>query len=88
MKTPRASEVSADKVVRTLSGVGNRTETINEAKIEPPNCAASKREKRIGDMALVNSIAKVTAGLKRPPEIRKKIQTLTIREKAKMSAMY
>ena len=33
-------------------------------------------------------MANVTAGLKRPPEIRKKIQTLTIRENAKTRAMY
>lgn len=33
-------------------------------------------------------MAKVTAGLNRPPLMRKKIQTLTIREKAKTRAIY
>jgi hypothetical protein len=56
--------------------------------MEPAICAASKRAKRMGVMALVNSIANVTAGLKRPPEMRKKIQTLTMRENANTRAMY
>lgn len=36
----------------------------------------------------MSSIAKVTAGLNKPPEMRKKIQTLTMREKPKTREMY
>lgn len=34
------------------------------------------------------TMASVTAGLKRPPEMRKKIQTLTMSEKPKHTEMY
>lgn len=41
-----------------------------------------------GVMARVNNMANVTAGLNKPPLMRKKIQTLTISENEKTSAMY
>ena len=88
MKTPLARLVSALNVVLTLSGVGNMTLTRKLANIEPAICATRSRKKRTGDIALVKSMAKVTAGLNRPPLMRKKIQTLTMREKAKQRAIY
>lgn len=42
----------------------------------------------MGLSARHSSIANVTAGLNKPPEIRKKTQTLTMRENAKTRAMY
>jgi hypothetical protein len=88
MNTPLANDVSADKVVLTFNGVGNITLTKKLEKIPPASCATRSRKNRIGLNVRVNIIAKVTAGLKRPPEIRKKIQTFTISEKAKTKAMY
>lgn len=88
INTPLASDVSALNVVLTFNGVGNITLTRKLAKILPANCAINNNVKRIGVMARVSNIAKVTAGLNRPPEMRKKIHTLTMSEKAKTRAMY
>ena len=54
----------------------------------PASCATRSRKDLTGVIERVSNIAKVTAGLNRPPLIRKKIQTLTISEKAKTSAIY
>lgn len=88
MKTPLAKLVSAESVVLTLSCVGNMTETRKLAKILPEICATNSKKNLTGDMAFVNNIANVTAGLNRPPEMRKNIHTLTMREKAKTRAIY
>lgn len=88
MNTPLASEVSADNVVLTFNGVGNMTETKKLEKMPPASCAINSKKNLIGLRVLVNIIAKVTAGLNNPPDIRKKIQTLTMSEKAKIKAMY
>jgi hypothetical protein len=88
MNTPLANDVSADNVVRTFSGVGNMTETKKLEKIPPASWAISSRKNRTGDRVFVSIIAKVTAGLNSPPDMRKKIQTLTMSEKAKTRAMY
>ena len=88
IKTPCTKLVPLPNVVLTLKSVGNSTETRKLAKMLPAICAASKRKARIGLSARQSSMAKVTAGLNRPPEIRKKTQTLTMREKAKTMAMY
>ena len=88
MNTPLANDVSADSVVRTFSGVGNMTETKKLEKIPPASWAISSRKNRTGVRVLVSIMAKVTAGLNNPPDMRKKIQTLTMSEKAKTRAMY
>jgi hypothetical protein len=88
MKTPCAKLVPLLNVVRTLNGVGNSTLTRKLEKMLPAICAEIRRKARIGDMARHSSIANVTAGLNKPPEIRKKTHTLTIKLKLKTSAMY
>jgi hypothetical protein len=58
-----------------------------EAEIEPRIWAA-KRQIALGiGRAPTRTMSSVTAGLKSPPEIRKKIQTLTMGEKPKMMEM-
>lgn len=102
-KTPRAIDVPSDNVVRTLNVVGNKTDTRKELKIAPTNCAPINRNPRTTLTPLTMTIAMVTAGLKlyavsicpvmklssthRPPEIRKKIQTLTIKLNPNDNAM-
>lgn len=54
----------------------------------PASCATSSKKNFTGVIDRVSSMAKVTAGLNKPPLMRKKIQTLTMREKAKTRAMY
>lgn len=88
MKTPLTRLVPALKVVLTFKGVGNMTLTRKLANILPASCAIKSRLNLTGVIAFVNNIAKVTAGLNNPPEIRKNIQTLTMSEKAKTRAMY
>jgi hypothetical protein len=88
INTPLARLVSALSVVRTFKGVGKITLTKKLAKMLPVICAVIIVQKRVAVMALVRSMAKETAGLKRPPLMRKKIQTLTMSEKAKISATY
>jgi hypothetical protein len=88
INTPRTRLVSALNVVRTFNGVGNITLTKKLLKMLPASCATSSRMNRTGVKAFVSSMAKVTAGLNRPPEMRKKIQTLTMREKPKTREMY
>lgn len=88
MNTPLTRLVSALNVVLTFSGVGNITLTKKLLNILPASCAMSSRKNRTRDRAFVSSIAKVTAGLKRPPDMRKKIQTLTMRENPKTREMY
>lgn len=88
MKTPLARLVSADSVVLTFNGVGNMTLTKKLEKMPPLSCATSSRKNRIGVIVRVSNMANVTAGLNSPPEMRKKIHTLTMSEKAKTSAMY
>jgi hypothetical protein len=67
--------------------VGNKTLTRKLAKILPAICAASSKKARTGERARQSNMAKVTAGLNKPPLIRKKTQTLTMREKANTRAM-
>jgi hypothetical protein len=87
MNTPWAILVPVLRVVRTLNGVGNSTLTRKELKILPDSCAASSKNARTGLSERVRSIAKVTAGLNRPPLMRKKTQTLTMSEKPKTTEM-
>lgn len=88
MKTPLATLVPELNVVRTFNGVGNMTFTRKLAKMLPASCATTSRTHRTGVSARVSSMPKVTAGLNRPPEMRKKIQTLTMSEKPKTREMY
>jgi hypothetical protein len=88
MNTPLATPVPLDSVVRTLKPVGNMTLTRKLLKMLPASCATSSSVARMGDMARHNSIAKVTAGLKRPPLIRKNIHTFTIKLKPNTTLIY
>lgn len=54
----------------------------------PAICASNSMNARTGGIALTSIIAKVTAGLNRPPDIRKNTQTLTMRLKLNTRAMY
>lgn len=62
----------------------SRTLTV----IPPKICEKERRAPRRGVKAPTSTIPSETAGLKRPPEILKKIQALTARENPKDSAMY
>jgi hypothetical protein len=55
--------------------------------IPPKICDTVNKAARSGVNAPTRSIPSETAGLKRPPETRKKIQALTAREKPKDRAM-
>lgn len=55
-----------------------------DAATEPAIWAQKRQMARMMGIAPTMTMPRVTAGLKRPPEIRKKTQTLTIREKPKM----
>ncbi|CRJ80298.1 hypothetical protein BN1708_000209 [Verticillium longisporum] len=58
-------------------------------EMRPPSICATKRHAaRTGVMARTSSMASVTAGLNRPPLMRKKIHTLTMREKPNATEMY
>jgi hypothetical protein len=87
MKTPWTKLVPSPSVVRTLKSVGNKTLTRKLAKILPLICAVTSKKARIGDRARQSNIANVTAGLNKPPLIRKKTHTFTMRENAKTRAM-
>jgi len=56
--------------------------------IPPRIWERASKAARFGVNAPTRAIARETAGLKRPPETRKKIQALTAREKPKQSEMY
>lgn len=55
--------------------------------IPPIICETASRAPRLGVNAPTRTIPRETAGLKRPPETRKKIQAFTAREKPKHSEM-
>lgn len=63
-KTPRATDVPGDNVVRTLNGVGNSTETMNDAKIAPTSWEATRSMPLVMVIAFTMTMAIVTAGLK------------------------
>lgn len=88
MKTPRARPVPELNVVLTLKLVGNMTLTKKLLKILPATCATSSRLARIGLMARHKSIANVTAGLNKPPLMRKKIHTFTIKLNPNTTEIY
>jgi len=68
------------RVVRTYKLLGRSTFTNAAAAIPPRTCASTSNAARNGDMILTSARAKEIAGLNKPPEIRKKIHTLTMRE--------
>lgn len=88
MKMPRTREVPLDRVVRTLNSVGDKTFTTCEANMLPAICMATRMTARKAEIDRAMTIASVTAGLKGPPEMRKKTQTLTMSEKPNESTMY
>jgi hypothetical protein len=56
--------------------------------IPPRTCETESKAARLGVRAPTRAIPRETAGLKRPPETRKKIQALTAKEKPKQREMY
>ena len=58
-----------------------------DAATEPEICAQNRQMARTIGTAPTRTMPRVTAGLNRPPEIRKKTHTLTMSEKPNMSAM-
>jgi hypothetical protein len=57
--------------------------------VMPPRiCEKASKAARLGVNAPTRAIARETAGLKRPPETRKKIQALTARENPKQREIY
>lgn len=86
MNIPCTILVPPASVVLTFNGVGKRTKTIADAAMEPRICAQKRQTARTTGMAPTRTMPRVTAGLKRPPEMRKKTQTFTIRENPKETA--
>lgn len=87
INTPLTKLVLLDNVVLTLNSVGNNPNTIPEAATPPASCAKNRKMARGMGSAPTRTIPSVTAGLNRPPEMRKKIQTLTMREKPNIIEM-
>ncbi len=87
MKTPCATLVPPARVVLTLNLAGKSPITIPEAAIAPAICATKTQIALKMGSAPTSTLPSVTAGLNRPPEIRKNIHTFTIREKPKASEM-
>lgn len=81
-------EVPILNAVRTLSGPGKSALTTAAAVMAPRICVMVRRTPRMYGNAPTRHIPSVTAGLKRPPEMRKKTQALTAREKPKDRLMY
>jgi len=67
---------------------GNRYFTIAEARIAPKICATKTTPARNQVRQPMSIRPRVTAGLKRPPLMRKKIQALTARLNPNASEMY
>lgn len=88
INTPLTRLVPELSVVRTLNVVGNKTLTTKLLKILPDIWATRSNDARTGLIARQSNIAKVTAGLKSPPLMRKKIHTFTIRLNPKTMEMY
>jgi hypothetical protein len=81
MQTPYTRLDPPTSVVLTLRLVGNKPSTTAEAAIPPASWAKKKKRAHGIGTAPTRTIPSVTAGLNNPPEMRKKIQTLTIRGK-------
>ena len=88
MKRPWVIDVPILNAVRTSSGPGNSTLTTAAAEMAPRICERVRSAPRIYGNAPTMHIPSVTAGLKSPPEMRKKTQALTAREKPKHKLMY
>lgn len=81
MNNPWATDVSALNLVPTLSSPGNMQDTSPAAAMPATICVMKSKAPRIQSRAPIRQRPRVTAGLKRPPEIRKKVQAFTAREK-------
>ena len=80
---PWVTLVSPPSVVCTFNTPGNIHSTSALATILPRIWLMKRRTPRNQGSAPIRHIPKVTAGLKRPPLMRKKTQALTAREKPK-----
>lgn len=81
MKNPCTTLVSAVSVVPTLSGPGNKQLTRPAAAIPASICVMKSKTPRTQSTAPMKTRPTVTAGLKRPPLIRKNVHALTARLK-------
>ena len=83
MKHPCAAFVPPVNLVSDFSGPGNIQSTSAEDTIPAINCTGiSNRPLTVGKVP-VRIIARVTAGLNNPPEMRKKTHAVVAREKPK-----
>lgn len=88
MKSPWATEVPPPNKVRTFKVPGVIAWMMAAPVIPPRIWLKLRRQARNGVNAPTRAMPSETAGLKRPPETRKKIQALTVRLKPNESAMY
>jgi hypothetical protein len=88
MNSPCTTVVPPPKLVCTANGPGN-IQLTRAAAVNPPKiCTIKSRKPRSHGSAPIRHMPNVTAGLKRPPLIRKNTHALTAREKPKERAMY
>lgn len=85
---PCATEVPPPRVVATFMGPGNVAYTTPEAAMLPKICATKTRAARVQPTAPIKAIPRVTAGLNKPPDTRKKTHALTAKLNPKPSAIY
>jgi hypothetical protein len=88
MKRPCTVEVPPANPVLNVTGPGKRAETMAADAMPPRICDTKSQSPLHQGTAPTMHIPNVTAGLKSPPEIRKKTQALTASEKPKASEMY
>ena len=86
--TPCAIVVPADNVVLTFRSPWNSTLTNPAAAIPPHNWTINSNTPLTQEIAPINTIPTVTAGLNKPPLMRKNTHALAAREKPKLSDMY
>ncbi len=86
IKTPCTKLVPPANIILTLNCTGKSRNTIAEAAIAPVIWAQTRKMARRMEMAPTRTV-ECYSMIEDPPEMRKKIQTLTIREKPKIMPM-
>lgn len=87
MNNPWARLVFPPKVVCTVNGPGSRAETTAAAHMAPSIWVTNKSPPRSHVRAPIKHMPSVTAGLKRPPLIRKKVHAFTANENPNANEM-
>jgi hypothetical protein len=88
INNPCTTLVSPPSVVCTFKAPGNMHSTSALATMPPRIWLRKSRTPRNQGSAPMRHMPKVTAGLNNPPEMRKKTQAVTAREKPNERAMY